>query len=93
MGYTMILGTEGGLVLDPLTLVTNMGKYQVNVTPRVPGDRKVDFSGHWVETEHFVKVLRGKEELIVKKEEVLNVMRTLDALYKSAEEGHEVWIE
>jgi predicted dehydrogenase len=93
MGYTMILGTEGGLVLDPLTLVTNMGSYQVNVAPQVPGDRKVEFSGHWVETEHFVKVLRDEAELIVKKEEVLNVMKTLDALYKSAEEKREVWIE
>ncbi len=93
MGYTMILGTEGGLVLDPLTLVTNMGSYQVNVTPRVPEDRKVEFSGHWVETEHFIRALRGQEELMVKREEVLNVMKTLDALYESAEKGKEIWIE
>jgi predicted dehydrogenase len=93
MGYTMILGTEGGLVLDPLTLVTNMGSYQVNVTPKVPEDRKVEFSGHWVETEHFIRVLRGQEELMVKREEVLNVMKTLDALYESADEGKEIWIE
>ena len=93
MGYTMILGTEGGLVLDPLTLVTNMGSYQVNVTPKVPEDQKVEFSGHWVETEHFIKALRGQEELMVKREEVLNVMKTLDALYESAEEGKEIWIE
>jgi predicted dehydrogenase len=93
MGHTMILGTEGGLVLNPLTLVTNMGRYQVNTTPQVPSDRNVDFSGHWVETEHFVKVLRGQEELIVKKSEVLNVMSALDALYKSAEEGREIWLE
>ena len=93
MGYTMILGTEGGLVLDPLTLVTNMGSYQANVTPRVPEDRKVEFSGHWVETEHFIRALRGQEELMVKREEVLNVMKTLDALYESAEEGKEIWIK
>jgi len=93
MGHTMILGTEGGLVLDPLTLVTNMGSYQTNTTLQVPGDRKVDFSGHRGETEHFVSVLRGQAELIVKRDEVLNVMRTLDALYKSAEEGREVWVE
>ncbi len=93
MGYTMILGTEGGLVLNPLTLVANMGSYQVNVTPKVPEDRKVEFSGHWVETEHFIRVLRGQEELMVKREEVLNVMKTLDALYESADEGKEIWIE
>jgi predicted dehydrogenase len=89
----MILGTDGGLVLNPLTLVSNMDRYQVNITPQVPGDRGVDFSGHWVETEHFVNVIRGKAELIVKREEVLNVMNTLDALYKSAEAGREIWLE
>jgi len=89
-GSTMILGTEGGLVLDPLTLVANMGSYQVNVEPQVPAGRAVAFSGHWEETEHLVRVLRGEEELLVKREEVLNVIRTLDALYQSAAEGREV---
>ena len=93
MGSTMILGTEGGLILDPLTLVTNMGQYQVNVAPHVPADRNVEFSGHWGETEHFIRVIRGSEEMIVKKAEVLNVMRTLDALYQSAAEGREIWIK
>ncbi|MDQ1328783.1 MAG: Gfo/Idh/MocA family oxidoreductase, partial [Candidatus Poribacteria bacterium] len=62
-------------------------------SPQVPSDRSVEFSGHWEETEHFVKVIQGKEELIVKRAEVLNVMHTLDALYKSATEGREIWIE
>jgi len=91
-GYTMILGSEGGLVLDPLTLVTNMGKYPVNINPQVPSDRSVEFAGHWEETEHFVNVIKGKEELIVKRDEVLNVMRTLDALYLSSKEGREIQI-
>ena len=93
MGHTMILGTVGGLVLNPLTLVSNMGSYQVNISPQVPSDPSVDFSGHWGETEHFVNVIRGKEELIVKRAEVLNVIRTLDALYESAEAGREVRVE
>ena len=92
-GQTTILGTEGGLLLDPLTLVTNMGSYQVNVAPRVPADRKVAFSGHWEETAHFVKVIRGEEELSVTRDEVLNVIRTLDALYQSAAEGREIALD
>ena len=60
--------------------------------PLVPADRGVMFAGHWGETAHFVRVLRGEEQLIVKKEEVLNVMATLDALYLSAAEGREVRI-
>jgi len=89
-GSTVILGTSGGLVLDPLTLVANMGSYQVNVTPQVPAGRHVDFSGHWEEAEHFVKVLRGEAKLLVTREEVLNVIKTLDALYESAAKGLEV---
>lgn len=89
-GNTTILGTEGGLVLDPLTLVTNMGSYQVNVAPQVPAGRNVAFAGHWEEAEHFLKVIRGEAELLVKREEVLNVMKTLDALYESAAKGREI---
>ena len=89
-GGTMILGTEGGLVLDPLTLIANMGSYQVNVAPQVPAGRNVDFSGHWEEAAHFVQVIRGEADLLVKQDEVLNVIRTLDALYQSAAEGREI---
>lgn len=92
-GQTMILGTEGGLVLDPLTLVTNMGSYQVDVTPHVPAERKVDFAGHWEQTAHFVKVLRGQDKLIVTRDQVLSVMRTLDALYESSKLGREVTLD
>lgn len=92
-GRTMILGTEGGLVLEPFTLVSNMGSYQVNVSPKVPAERGVEFAGHWGETEHFIRVLRGQDELIVTREQVLNVMKTLDALYKSAEDGCEVRVD
>jgi predicted dehydrogenase len=91
-GSTTILGTAGGLSMDPLTLVTNEGRYQATLTPHVPADRAVMFAGHWGETAHFIRVLRGEEQLIVRKEEVLNVMSTLDALYLSAAEGREVRI-
>jgi len=91
-GGMMILGTVGGLAFDPLTLVTNMGRYQVNVEPQVPADDHGPFSGHWGETAHLVRVIRGEEELIVQPAEVLNVMQTLDALYRSAEEGREITV-
>jgi predicted dehydrogenase len=89
-GGTMILGTEGGLSMDPLTLVSNLGSYQVNIEPQVPSEEHGPFSGHWGVTAHMVGVIRGQQKLIVRKEEVLNVMRTLDLLYQSAAEGREV---
>ncbi len=90
MGTTMILGTKGGLTMDPLTLSTNMGSLQVNIAAQVPPGRNVEFAGHWDEAEHFVRVIRGQEKLIVQRDEVLNVMRTLDAIYESATCGEEV---
>ena len=90
--HATILGDQGGLSMDPLTLVTREGRYQADLILHVPADRGVVFAGHWAETAHFIRVLRGEEELIVKKEEVLNVMATLDAMYRSAAEGKEVRI-
>ena len=94
IGGTMLLGTQGGLRLDPqlrsLTVVKNMGPYQVEVTPKLPADPDVPFFGHWKQAEHVVKVLRGEAEPLVKPAEALNVVRALEAVYRSAAEGREV---
>jgi predicted dehydrogenase len=90
---TLLLGTEGGLTLDPLVLATNLGSYQVDVTPKVPADLAVPFSGHWVAAEHVLKVIRGQAAPLIQRAEVLNVMQTLDAICRSAQEGREVWIQ
>ena len=86
----MIAGTQGGIQLSPLRLFTNQDGYQVEVTPKVPPDGEVAFAGHYELASNFVKVLRGEEEMIVKPEEVLNVTRTIEALYQSALEGREI---
>ncbi len=90
---TMILGTEGGLNLDPFVIATNMGSYQVDVTPKIPADREVSFCGHWVAVEHVLRVIRGQEQPLVKRAEVLNVMQVLDAIYRSAAEGREIRLQ
>ncbi|MBN1400837.1 MAG: Gfo/Idh/MocA family oxidoreductase, partial [Anaerolineae bacterium] len=93
MGGTVMLGTEGGLRLQPLLLVANMGRYQVDVTPKVPEDPDIPFYSHWKQARHVVDVLRGRAEPLVKAEEVLNVIRALDGLYRSAEAGREVRLD
>ncbi|MGC9521159.1 MAG: Gfo/Idh/MocA family protein [Anaerolineae bacterium] len=90
---TFVLGTEGGLQLHPLQLITNVGRYQANVDFEVPRDRDVPFSGHHWAMEHAIRVLRGEEEKIVKRAEVLNVMAALDGIYRSAELGREVQLD
>jgi predicted dehydrogenase len=93
MGGTVILGTKGGLNLNPLTFIGNMGRYQADTEIKVPVDPSIPFYGHWRAAEHFVGVLRGEEELIVRKEEVLNVIGALDGLYRSAAGGREVRLD
>jgi predicted dehydrogenase len=93
-GGTMVLGTKGGLQIDPelkgLTLARNLSRYQVNVTPKLPPDPDVPFHAHWTQAEHVVRVIRGGAEPCVKREEALNVVRALEALYRSATERREV---
>ena len=93
MGGTVVLGTTGGMRLHPLMLVRNMGRYQVDVTPHVPADPNVPFYGHWKQARHFVDVVAGTAELLVKREEALNVIRALEGLYRSAEAGREVRLD
>jgi len=90
---TFVVGDKGGLLLNPLTLITNMDRYQVDIAPKVFADPHVPFYGHWAAMAHLLKVLRGEEELLVKSEQVLSVMRTLDALYQSSAEGREIRLD
>ena len=90
---TFIVGKKAGLLLRPLTLITNLDRYQVDIAHKVIPDANVPFFGHWEAMEHLVKVLNGEDELLVKREEVLNVMRTMDALYESSEEGREIRLD
>ena len=93
MGGTLLLGTRGGLRLQPLTLVTNMGSYQVDVTPHVPPMPDIPFYGHCRAAAHMIDVLENRQALIVKRAEILNVIRALEALYQSAAEGREIQLD
>lgn len=86
-----ISGTEGGLVVIPeTTVLTNMGGYQVEIQPKIPVQTHQTFEGHYGLTSHFVRVIRGEEEMIVTENQVLNVLRILDAIYESSETGKEI---
>ncbi|MCL2059685.1 MAG: Gfo/Idh/MocA family oxidoreductase [Oscillospiraceae bacterium] len=92
-GASYIAGTKGGIKLSPKAeLITNLAGYQLNSSIKLPQGPQVAFSGHYDATKQFIAVLEGKEEILVKKEQVLNVIRTLDALYASSESGKEVVI-
>ena len=85
-----IAGTKGGLQLPPVKLLNNQGRFQAEVLPKVSPDRDVSFAGHYGLTANFIQFLRGEAEMLVKPAEVLNVVRAIEALYRSASLGREV---
>jgi predicted dehydrogenase len=84
-----LLGTEGGAITDPPTIYRLRDGMQVDEEfknlPRSSGWER--------EVVHFLAVVRGDAEPLVKEEETMNVQRILNAAYRSAEEGREVEVE
>jgi predicted dehydrogenase len=93
MGGTLLLGTVGGLRLSPLTLIGRVGAYQADSVLKVPPDPQIPFHGTWRAAEHLTRVIRGQEALLVRREEVLNVIGALEGLYRSAALGREVRLD
>jgi predicted dehydrogenase len=87
---TLLLGTEAGMSLRPLELYGHTAGYPANITPEVPPDPDVPFYGHRLAAAHLLEVIVGREEPLVRREEVMGVMSALEALYRSAELGREV---
>ena len=89
---TYIAGTKGGLRISPTPeIYTTAAGYMINIVPKFS---VVDtpFYGHHRAAAHFLRAIRGEEELIVTEKEVLNVLRILDLLYKSDEKNFETSI-
>jgi predicted dehydrogenase len=86
---SQLLGTEGGAITDPPTIYRLRDGMQVDEEfknlPRSSGWER--------EVVHFLAVVRGEAEPLVKEEETMNVQRILNAAYRSAEEGREVEVE
>jgi predicted dehydrogenase len=90
---TIIVGSRAGLAFSPLTLIGSTGRYQSDTRLNVPASPDIPFYGHWLLAEHMVRLIAGEEEAIVKADEVINVLKALTALYRSADTGREVIIE
>lgn len=84
-----LLGTVGGATTQPPTVYTLKEGKQVN-QELGPLPWKNPYEA---QVAHFLAVVRGEVEPVVKEEETMNVQRILDAAYRSAEEGHEVPVE
>ncbi|MHB0998139.1 MAG: Gfo/Idh/MocA family protein [Armatimonadota bacterium] len=85
MIYTSLCGTKGGADVDPLRIYTDINGVPSDITPSYP-----QVAGHIMEIKHFVDCLVNGTELISTGEHGLEVVRILDAIYKSAATGKEI---
>ncbi len=92
--YTHIFGEKGSAYLNPLRIQKEMHGNLVTVTPiqdEKVGDRYL--RAYETEIHHFYNVIVGKEKNISPAEDAINVLRVIEALYRSANEGREILLE
>jgi predicted dehydrogenase len=81
-----LVGTEAGATTDPPAVYRLRGGLPTEERfTTLPQNRSYE-----LEIAHFLDVVRGNAEPLVREEETLNVQRILNAAYRSAAEGTEV---
>jgi predicted dehydrogenase len=88
--YTSIrlLGTKGGAELWPLRVFRDIGGKAVSITPQIEPTGWPE-SIH-LSVEHFAESVAAGKPVISDGASCLEVLRTLDAMYRSAETGAEI---
>jgi predicted dehydrogenase len=94
MSYTHVFGKQGSAFLNPLRLYREMHGNLVNVTP-VHSTPSADVfkSAFANEIHNFLEVIQGKTEPVTPAEDGIYLMRIIDAIYKSAEQGVQIDLE
>lgn len=88
-----ILGSKAGMTLPELKLYGVDGENQTDLQPRLFGMGEFDalpFAGHYYLIRHVVNALKGRENLLIRPEETLNISAIIDLFYRSAEARREV---
>jgi predicted dehydrogenase len=91
MNYTHVFGKEGSAFMNPLRLYKELHGNLVNVTP-------VDFESNADvfkksfnnEMKNFINVIKGEEKPVTPIEDGVYIMKIVDAIYKSAENGQQI---
>ena len=91
-GKIEFFGTKSGAKIDPeLSIYSEMNGYMVDITPA--HETKLSFTGLFErEIRHFIDCVEGKAECIAPAADGVEIMKILDAVYKSAETKKEVII-
>ena len=85
-----IAGSDGGLQFPPLRLLTNQAGHQTETTLKSNQEPQIPFTGHYRLFKNMLGAIEGKEEMIVKPDEVMNVVRVIESLYRSGQERREI---
>lgn len=85
-----VVSTRGSARLSPLRVVKELNGRPTNVSPSGAAARESAFlQSYRAELTHFVAVVK-EEAAYEPPNDQLEVMRVMEAIYKSAEEGHEI---
>jgi predicted dehydrogenase len=88
--YLRVLGTRGSGAISPLAVYKEMETGLIDVTPSLPPGRENPYTASYRhELQHFVRVVRGEEQVAVPREQV-ELMRIVALAYRSAAEQREV---
>jgi len=90
----LLAGTKGGAQLDPLKIYTESDGVVLDTELAASGMPAAYGGGKTnpfhAETDHFVHVIQGAEDLLATPEHGIHLMQMLNAVYASAETGKEV---
>lgn len=94
MNYTNVFGRQGSAFMNPLRLYKELHGNLVNVTP-VHSETGLDMfkSSFELEIHNFIQVILGKTSPVTPVEDGVYLMRIIDAIYKSAEQGKQIDLE
>ena len=89
--FLHVLGTAGSASLSPLAVFREMSTGLTEVTPQLPPGRENPFTASYRgELQHFVEVVRGEQPADASATEHVQLLRLVEAAYRSAEERREV---
>jgi len=90
IGKIELFGTKGGAKLEPtLEMYTEMNDYLADI--QLDAETALNFEGiFYNEISHFVECINNNETCKSPAEDGVTIMKILDAIYQSAQTGHEV---
>jgi predicted dehydrogenase len=89
--FLHVLGSAGSASLTPFAVYREMSTGLTEVTPQLPPGRENLFTASYrSELQHFVEVVRGAQPADSSAREHVQLLRLVEAAYRSAEERQEV---